>query len=74
VLGTSPFDEGLWKSVERAQLLGAPTYKFIAAKERLSTTFTIFLAEVPNGFAGTEDVRTHNGRIVIAERGSRREY
>ena len=45
--GTSPFDEGLRQSVERAQLLGVPTYRFISARQRLSTTFTIFLREMP---------------------------
>ena len=71
--GTSPFDEGLRKSVERGQLLGVPTYRFIGAKQRLSTTFTIFLTEIPAGFAGTQDVRMQDGKIVLAERGTGRE-
>jgi hypothetical protein len=71
--GTSPFDEGLRKSVDRGQLLGAPTYRFIGAKQRLSTTFTMFLSQVPAGFAGTQAVRTQDGRIVITERGTGRE-
>ena len=71
--GTSPIDEGLRKSVERGQLLGAPTYRFIAAKQRLTTTFTIFLTEIPKGFAGVADVQDINGRITIHERGSSRE-
>jgi hypothetical protein len=64
--GTSPFDEGLRKSVERAQLLGAPTYKFIGARQRLSTTFTMFMREIPVGFAGVAAVSVENGRIVVA--------
>jgi hypothetical protein len=35
--------------VERGQLFGVPTYKFIAARQRLATTFTILLAEIPVG-------------------------
>jgi hypothetical protein len=66
--GTSPFDEGLRKSVERAQMLGAPTYKFIAARQRLSTTFTIFLREIPEGFAGVRDVRIEDGEVVVEGR------
>ena len=50
--GTSPFDEGLRKSVERAQMLGAPTYEFIGARQRLSTTFTIFLQRDSSGVLG----------------------
>jgi hypothetical protein len=66
--GTSPIDEGLRKSVERAQLLGTATYKFIAAKQRLSSTFTIFLAEIPGGFRGVRDVRIEDGHISFVER------
>jgi hypothetical protein len=63
--GTSPFDEGLRKSVERAHLLGVPTYKFIGARQRVSTTFTIFLHEIPQGFAGVRDVRIEDGKVVV---------
>jgi hypothetical protein len=70
--GTSPVDEGLRKSVERGQMFGVATYRFIAAKQRLSTSFTVFLAEVPAGFAGVQDVRIDDKDIVIVERGSGR--
>lgn len=63
--GTSPFDEGLRKSVERAHLLGVPTYKFIGARQRLSTTFTIFLREIPPGFTGVRDVRLVNDAVTV---------
>ena len=63
--GTSPVDEGLRKSVERAQMFGAPTYRFIAAKQRLSTTFDMFLKEIPAAFDGVKDVRAVNGRFEI---------
>jgi hypothetical protein len=68
--GTSPFDEGLRKSVERAQMLGVPTYKFIGARQRVSTTFTIFLLEIPAGFPGVADVTLHDGRVSLKERGN----
>ena len=66
--GTSPFDEGLRKSVERAHLLGVPTYRFIAARQRVSTTFTIFLREIAPGFKGVARVSLENGKIVIVPR------
>jgi hypothetical protein len=67
--GTSPFDEGLRHSVERAQMFGTPTYKWIAGKQRVSTSFTIFLLEIPTDFAGVQDVWSDNDRITIVERG-----
>lgn len=63
--GTSPFDEGLRNSVERAQLLGVPTYKFIGARQRLSTTFTMFLREIPHGLVGVRDVRLVDGKLMV---------
>lgn len=72
--GTSPFDEGLRRSVERGQMFGAPAYKWIGSRQRVSTTFTIFLSEIPHGFAGVQDVRREDTRIAITERGSGREF
>ncbi len=71
--GTSPFDEGLRPSIERGQMFGVPTYKWIGGRQRVSTTFTIFLSETPVAFAGVQDVRSEDTRIVVTERGSGRE-
>jgi hypothetical protein len=71
--GTSPFDEGLRASVERARLFDTPTYRWIGARQRLSTTFQIFLAPLPRTFAGVEDVRATDQRLTLRERGTRRE-
>jgi hypothetical protein len=70
--GTSPFDEGLKPSVERGWLFGTPTYKWIAGGQRQSTTFTMFLAQIPDGFAGVQDVQLDEDRIVVTERGTGR--
>ena len=71
--GTSPFDEGLRKSVERGRLFDTPTYRWIGARQRRSTTFQIFLTEVPTAFAGVEDVEATGDRITVRERGTGRE-
>lgn len=66
--GTSPFDEGLRKSVERGSLFGVPTYQWIGGRQRLKTTYTIFLTEIPRGFQGVQDIQTVPGQIIITER------
>ncbi len=71
--GTSPFDEGLRKSVERGQLFDTPTYRWIGARQRLSTMFQIFLTELPAAFAGVDDVRATGEGISVRERGTGRE-
>jgi len=68
--GSTPFPEGLKKSVERGRLFGVPTYRWIGGKQRLETSFVIFLAEVPNGFAGVAGVTGEASQITIEERGS----
>jgi hypothetical protein len=70
--GTSPFDEGLRQSVERGRLFDTPTYRWIGVRPRLSTTFQIFLTEVPPAFGGVEDVRTTGDGIAVRERGTGR--
>jgi len=72
LFGTSPFDEGQRKSVERGQLFGTPSFKFIAAKQRLSTSYSMFLTEIPTGFAGVQDVQMDQSNISITERGTGR--
>ena len=39
--GTLPFDEGLRRSVERGQLLGTPSYRWIGGRGRASSRYTI---------------------------------
>lgn len=72
--GTSPFDEGLRKSVERSSFLGVPTYQWIGGRQRLKTTYTLFLAEIPRGFQGVQDIQSQPGAIVITERQTGRQF
>ena len=72
--GTSPWDEGLRKSVERGSMFETPTYQWIGGRQRLKTTFTIFLAEIPAGFRGVADVQTEAGQILITERETQRKF
>ncbi len=66
--GSSPLDEGLRKSVERASLLDTPTYRWIAGKQKLKTEFTMFLMEIAEGFSGVKDVRLENGVPIVTPR------
>lgn len=63
--GTSPFAEGLQKSVERGSLLNTPTYQWIGAHQKLKKEFTIVLFEIPEHFQGVKDLRTERGIPVL---------
>jgi hypothetical protein len=63
--GNSPFAEGLRKAVDRKSLFGAPAYGWIGARQTLKTDFTVFLEEIPDGFAGVRDVQLVNGVAAV---------
>lgn len=67
--GSSPFDEGLRKSVERGTFMSTPAYRWIGARERRKTGFTIVLMEIHEGFAGAKDLRiSPEGEPVLTAR------
>jgi hypothetical protein len=70
--GTTPFAEGLRRSVERASMFGVPTYRWIAGRERAKMTYAIFLADIPAGFAGVAGVTLEGDAIEIQEQGTSR--
>jgi catechol 2,3-dioxygenase-like lactoylglutathione lyase family enzyme len=66
--GSSPFAEGLRKSVERSSLFDTPSYRWIGARQRLKQEFAVFLSEIPEGFAGVKDVRLEYGVPIVTRR------
>ena len=63
--GSSPFAEGLRKSVERGSLFGVPSYRWIGGRQKLSTEFTIFLEEIPEGFRGVRNASMKDGKVQL---------
>jgi hypothetical protein len=63
--GTTPFDEGLRRSLERGRWLGAQTFRWINAQQRLTTKYLIFLADIPRGFPGVADLQLKDKTVVI---------
>ena len=68
--GTTPFAEGLRRSVERGKMFGVPTFRWIGGRQTLKTWWLVFLAEIPAGFQGVADVRADGRSITVTERGS----
>ena len=52
----------------RGSLFGVPAYRWIGAKQRAKTEFTIFLEEIPENYGGVADVREENGAIRVTAR------
>jgi hypothetical protein len=66
--GSTPFDEGLRKSVERGSLFDTPAYRWIGARQRLEQQFTVFLSEIPEGFSGVKDLRLEHDIPILTAR------
>lgn len=58
--GSTPYAEGLKKSIERGSLLETPAFRWIGARERAKTEFTIFLTE-----SDPKDVRLVDGIVEL---------
>jgi hypothetical protein len=71
--GTSPFDEGLRKSVDRGTLLGVPSYQWINGRGKVTVRYAMFLAEIPPDFKGVANVERTAGAVVITERETKRQ-
>jgi len=70
--GTTPFAEGLRKSVERGAMFGVPAFRWIGGRQRLTTVYAIFLVEIPANFGGVRDVVAVDGAITVLENGGER--
>jgi len=71
-IGDSPFASGLRDAVNRGSALGVPVFSWIAARQRRTQAYLVFLAEIPLGFKGVSDLREEEGRISLTERGTGR--
>jgi hypothetical protein len=65
---TQPYDIPRRDAVAMSTMFGAPTYKWLPAKSKLTTRFLLFYAHVPGGFTKVDDVRFENGQLILIDR------
>ena len=70
--GTTPFGGPMENVVSEGKLYGVPLYRWIDGREKATVRYVVFLAEIPDGYEGVQDVETKAGKIVITERGTGR--
>jgi hypothetical protein len=66
--GTTPFGGPMKNVVEEGSLFGVPVYRWIGGRERLTVRYVAFLAEIPEGFRGVENLEIRDGAIQLTER------
>jgi len=67
---TEPFDLPRREVVQTNSMFDTPTYRWLPAKSKISSSFVMFYARTPDGFMRVDDVVLENGKITIEDRTS----
>jgi hypothetical protein len=67
-----PFDMPRRDVIQQNTLLGAPTYRWLPARSRLSSSFLMFYTRTPEGLMQVDDVTLEGERLTIVDRASGR--
>ena len=54
-------------------LLGAPTFRWLPAKSKITTRFAMFYTKIPPGMSKIDDVRLEGGKIIVEDRAAGRQ-
>jgi len=66
--GTTPFGGPMENVVKEGTLYGVPLYRWIGGREKATARYVVFLAEIPDGYQGVQNVEALDGKILITER------
>jgi len=69
---TQPFDLTRAEVLKAGPLFGAPVFRILPAKSKISSSFLMFYSAVPEGFSRVDDVRLEGGTLTIEDRSSGR--
>ena len=69
---TQPFDLPRRMVIQSTALFGTPTYRWLPAKSRITSSFVMFYTRTPDGFRKVDDVVLEDGRLTIEDRASGR--
>lgn len=64
---TQPYDVPRREAISQGKMFGAPTYRWLPAKSKITTSFLFFYVRTPEGFKKVDDVRISNGKIIVTD-------
>jgi len=67
---TQPFDLPRREVIQANTMFDAPTYRWLPAKSKITSSFLLFYTSTPEGFSKVDDVTQENGKITILDRSS----
>jgi hypothetical protein len=65
---TQPFDVSRREVLSSPPLFGAPMYRWLPAKSKITSNFLMFYAQAPKGMTKVDEVRIEHGSIVLMDR------
>ena len=65
---TQPYDVPRRESISLATMFGAPTYRWLQAKSKITSRFLLFFSRVPEGMKKVDDVRLEGGKLVMEDK------
>ncbi|MGH9660453.1 MAG: hypothetical protein ACRD96_18025, partial [Bryobacteraceae bacterium] len=69
---TQPYDVPRREAIQLASMFGAPTYRWLPAKSKITSGYLVFYTRVPEGFSKVDDVRLESGRLIVEDRAAGR--
>ena len=67
-LGTTPFGGPMRSVVAEGPFLGKPTVRWMPGRQRQTVRYIAFVAEIPEGYRGVDDVVAGPGELTVVER------
>ncbi|MCE9615467.1 MAG: hypothetical protein K8T26_14445 [Lentisphaerae bacterium] len=67
----TPFPQGLQNAVNRGRFQGQPTFRWLPARGKVATDYTILLMPVPKDATGVVDIQSAPGGLTVDLRGQR---
>ena len=65
---TQPYDVPRREAISAGKMFGAPTYRWLPAKSKITARFLLFYARAPEGMKKVDDARLENGKIIVEDR------
>ncbi|MCZ2080001.1 MAG: hypothetical protein LC130_33970 [Bryobacterales bacterium] len=62
---TQPYDVPRREAIQQGSMFGAPVYRWLPAKSKITSRFILFHTQMPRDFEKVDDVAVEDGRIVI---------
>ncbi|MCW5980245.1 MAG: hypothetical protein KIT09_19330 [Bryobacteraceae bacterium] len=67
---TQPYDVPRRESISLGAMFGAPTYRWLPARSKITSRFLLFFAQAPEGMKKVDDVRWEKGTLIVEDRES----